>query len=603
MRRITETLIAATLMVALLLALAAIWFPLLPNEVGKVAADNSFWLPTLLAGYYWYLHNGLFATPWFSPFQCAGIPFNADPQIGYLSLPQIFTFFTDPISAIRTTWIIYAAAGFWGAWLLARRAFQLSLPASLLAASLFMLNTLFSTRLAVAHLSFAPFMLLPAFCATLLPSPVSPPSPRRALLVRACLAGLLLAMIIQGGMAVVLPQLYLAVIAVLLLHATQFGWRKQVFVTFAAGTAIGLALCAEKLVAAASLFGNFPRDLYPLPGIPGAFAMTIYVALRSLFWPISNNLGHFVGNSKLIQEPHEFAYGVGLAPPLLLLTVLVLALRKGGWRACMPNRKLPAAALAIVLLIPLALNFYTPDWNAFLKSLPILGSSSVLVRWFLVLMLPAILGAALAADSLARFSSARANAIAAGGILLTLAGLVAADHTPFGSNGEGVFDPDPIEQAWTRAHDTGHVPPITDVVELFDTSHHIQMTLERQNALTMGYSTLSCYDPLFGYRLEKLPYGKIRLAHAMSVRDGLVNFKNPACYVYPGANECKPGDEFTEAQAGEAQKFLNYEPWGFKKPFIAHVAGWLGLLTLLAVFGTLIWSTKAYFTRQERKKA
>ncbi len=603
MRRYTESLIAAGLMVALLLALAAIWFPLLPNEVGKVAADNSFWMPTLLAGYYWYLHNGLFATPWFSPFQCAGIPFHADPQIGYWSLPQIFTFLTDPVSAIRATWIVYAAAGFWGTWVLARRAFALSPQASLLAASLVMLNTLFSTRLAVGHLSFAPFMLLPAFCAALLPAPAAPPSPRRAVLLRACLAGLLLAIIIQGGMAVVLPQLYLAVVAVLFLHATQFGWRRQVFGTIAAGTLLGLALCAEKLVAAASLFGNFPRDLYPLPGIPGPFALTIYVALRSLFWPFSTDLGHFVGNSKLIQEPHEFAYGVGLAPLLLLLTVFVLAVRKGGWRACLPNRPLPALSLAIALLVPLALNFYTPGWNAFLKSLPILGSSSVLVRWFVVLMLPAILGAALAADSLARFNTMRANAIAVGGILLTLAGLAAADHSAFGSNGEGVFDPDPIEQAWTEAHTTGQVPPVTDVVELFDTSHHIQMTLERQNALVHGYSTLSCYDPLFGYRLEKLPYGKIRLAHAMSVSEGLVNFKNPACYVYPGANQCKPGDEFTEPQAGEAQKFLNYEPYAFKKPFIAHAAGWLSLATLLAVLGTLVWSTKAYFTEKERKKS
>jgi hypothetical protein len=603
MRRYTEPLIAAGLMVALLLALAAIWFPLLPNEVGKVGADYAFWMPTLLAGYYWFLHNGLFATPWFSPFQCAGIPFHADPQIGYWSLPQIFTFFTDPISAIRAAWIVYAAAGFWGAWLLARRAFARSLPASLLAATLFMLNTFFSTRMAVAHLGFAPFMLLPAFCAALLPPPASPPPSRRAQALRACIAGLILTMIIQGGMAVVLPQLYLGVIAVLLLHAAQFGWRKQAALTLAAGTAIGLALSAEKLVAAASLFGNFPRDLYPLPGIPGPFANTIYVALRSLFWPISNDLGHFVGNSKLIQEPHEFAYGVGLAPPVLLLTVLALAVRKGGWRACLPTRPWPAAALAIVLLIPLALNFYIPGWNAFLKSLPILGSSSVLVRWFLVLMLPAILGAALAADSLARNSQTRAIAIAAGGIVLTLAGLAAADHSAFGSNGEGVFDPDPIEQAWTQAHTTGQVPPVTDVVELFDTSHRIQMTLERQNALVHGYSTLSCYDPLFGYRLEKLPYGKIRLAHAMSVSDGLVNFKNPACYVYPGANQCKPGDEYTEAQASEAQKFLDYQPYAFKKPLIAHAAGWLSLATLLAILGTLVWSTKAYFTGQERKKS
>ena len=592
MNRYRETLLAAGLMLALLAVMAAIWFPLLPNEIGKVAADDSFWLATLLAGYYWYLHNGLLAVPWFSPFQCAGIPFHADPQIGYWSLPQVFTFVTNPVSAIRATWIVYAAAGFWGAWRLARAPFQLSLPASLFAASLFLLNTFFSTRMAVGHLGFAPFMLLPALCATVLRVPGSPAAARTALALRACLAGLFLALIIEGGMAVMLPQLYLAIIAVLLLHAVRFGWQKNAIAVLAGGTLIGLCLTAEKLVAAVSLFGNFPRDLYPLPGIPGPFAAAIYVALRSLFWPISNDLRGWVGNAKLIQEAHEFAYGVGLAPPLLLLTVLALALRRGGWRACVPRRAAPAAALAIVLVIPLALNFYTPGWNAFLKSLPVLGSSSVLVRWFIVFMLPAILGAALAADSLARANLQRATAIAAGGIALTLAGLALADHTQFGSNGSGVFDPDPIVQAWQRAHDTGAVPPITDVVQLFDSNHQIQMTLDRQNGLTQGYSTLSCYDPLFGYRLEKLPYGKIRLAHAMSIMDGVVNFKNPACYVYAGANQCRPGDQFTAAQAGEAQKFLNYEPYNYETPFVAQAAGWLGWLTLLAVAGTLAWSVR-----------
>ena len=591
MRRHSETLIAAGLMLALLAVMATIWFPLLPNELGRATADYGFWLPNLLAGYFWYLQNGILSLPWFSPAECAGIPFQADPQIGYLSLPQFLSFVTDPLSAARAAWIIYGAAGFWGAWRLARRDFALSLPAALLAAALFLLNGFFSTRMAVGHLTFAPFMLLPAFCATLLQPPSSPPAPGAAFILRACLCGLLLAITIQAGMAVVLPQFYLAVLATLLLHATRFAWQPKSALILAAGTAIGLALCAGKLAAGAALLANFPRELYPLPGLPGPFAV-IYVALRSLFWPVSNELRDWIVNSRLIQEQHEFAYGVGLAPPLLLLAACAMAWRRQGWRGLMPARSAPAAALAIVLLMPLALNLYAPGWNALLKSLPILGASSNLLRWFMVFVLPAILGAAMAADAIAQASTARAWAILGASIALTIAGLALMDKSAMGSNGQGIYDPDDIVQAWQRAHDTGAPPPVTQIVELFGPGHQILMSPERQNGLAHGYSTASCYDPLLGYRLEKLPYGKLRLARAMSDMDGVLNIKNPACYVYPQANQCRPGDQFTVAQAGDAEKFLNYERFSYLQPLSATLADWLSLLTFLAlpcVVGAAWW--------------
>ena len=165
MKRHREALIAFGLMLALLYALVLIWFPFLPNEAGRVSVDFSLWLPDMLAGYFWYLKNGLFAVPWFSPAECAGIPFHADPQVAWFSVPQFLTFVMPPLAAAKTTFLLFAAAGFWGAWHLARRVFALSPPASLFAAALFMLNGFFSVRMVVGHLTYAPFMLLPAFAA------------------------------------------------------------------------------------------------------------------------------------------------------------------------------------------------------------------------------------------------------------------------------------------------------------------------------------------------------------------------------------------------------------------------------------------------------
>jgi hypothetical protein len=78
----------------------------------------------------------------------------------------------------------------------------------------------------------------------------------------------------------------------------------------------------------------------------------------------------------------------------------------------------------------------------------------------------------------------------------------------------------------------------------------------------------------------------------MSDMDGVLNIKNPACYVYPQANQCRPGDQFTVAQAGDAEKFLNYERFSYLQPLSATLADWLSLLTFLAlpcVVGAAWW--------------
>jgi hypothetical protein len=593
MPRLREWLIAGGVMLALLCFLGAVWLPYIPNELGHAAADYSFWLPNLLAGYFWYLHNGLFALPWFTPAECAGAPFQADPQIGYFSIPQWLSFITDPLSAVRISLFVYAAAGFAGAWVLARRCFAASLPAAVLAAGLFVLNGFFSARMAAGHLAFAPFMVLPAFCAGVLPG--WPKPTRRAgqtrqagLLLRSLVCGLLLAVMIQGGMVVLLPIFFLSVAAILLLHAALFGFVAETAMVLAAGMAVGLALCAGKLAASAALLSHFPRQNYPLPGLPGVFG-TLYVAARSLFWPFSTDMESWIENSRLIQDPHEFAYGVGLAPPLLMLAAGVLAWRRAGWRALAPRRRGWALALALVLAIPLALNVYAPWWTALLKTLPVLSSSSNLLRWFAVLMLPAILGAALALDRLARGVEARGWALAAAALLVTLGGVAGGDRSAFGSGGMGVYDPTDITTAWQRAHDTGAGPPVRAVVQLFNPQHQALMIPDRQNGMAHGYSTLSCYDPLFGYRLENMPFGKIRIGLAMIENGGVLNFKNPACYVFPGANHCTPGDQFTVTQADALARFLDYRGYDFAKPLVARVADWVSLLALLSVPVGLGW--------------
>jgi hypothetical protein len=170
--------------------------------------------------------------------------------------------------------------------------------------------------------------------------------------------------------------------------------------------------------------------------------------------------------------------------------------------------------------------------------------------------------------------------------------MVVADHTAYGPppGGSAFYNPEALTAAWHRAHDSGSPPTIAAVTKMVDEHHQLLMAPERQNAFTEGFSALFCYSPMFGYRMERFPFGHQTLGMALTERNGLLNFKNPACYVFPGANQCAPGDQFTAAQADNLSRFLAYAPLAFAKPAYAVAADWLGLLSLLSFPALLAWS-------------
>ena len=67
--------------------------PYLPNAEGHWAPDYYLHFPNLLVGLAWERANGLFVAPWFNPSQCGGVPYFADPNVAYYSLPQALRFF------------------------------------------------------------------------------------------------------------------------------------------------------------------------------------------------------------------------------------------------------------------------------------------------------------------------------------------------------------------------------------------------------------------------------------------------------------------------------------------------------------------------------
>jgi hypothetical protein len=126
-----EGLLVVGGMVPLLCAFAVLYLPLLPNAEGALPSDFALWLPDLLVGDYWFANNGPWSLPWFSPAECAGVAFFADPQVPYLSFTQALTLFVSPMAAVQATILAAAGAGFLGTYALARAAFHASPAAAL----------------------------------------------------------------------------------------------------------------------------------------------------------------------------------------------------------------------------------------------------------------------------------------------------------------------------------------------------------------------------------------------------------------------------------------------------------------------------------------
>jgi hypothetical protein len=409
----------------------------------------------------------------------------------------------------------------------------------------------------------------------------------------------------QSGMVHGIPPVLIAAAAVILIHALCFGWQWQEWLLLGSAGLLSLLLCAGKLAAELALLSNFPRDLYPLPGVPGLLN-EIRVVVQALFVAPPPDASRLVTNSPWSFDRHEWEVGVSLGPPLLVATALLLSRivikSKGGtmvltyvvWRHgfAFPSRfrVLIVAAISILLAVPLLLNWYEPAWNGLLKSLPFLGNSSSLLRFFSSYIPIAIVVACLAFDRLLpREPRSLSLSLAALALGVMVAQNVATDRDYYTNQSYRVG---PIDAEHARVRATGRVPMIEKVGD------RVNQALAPNDAMIEGISQRACYQPLFGYRLERFPAEPLQVGPVISlVGDRFINMKNPACYLFAAENGCRPGDHFRIDRVKDAVEFLIYRPFAFEQPHWQIVATWLSLWSAIAVVAALLISASLYLMR------
>ena len=98
-----------------------------------------------------------------------------------------------------------------------------------------------------------------------------------------------------------------------------------------------------------------------------------------------------------------------------------------------------------------------------------------------------------------------------------------------------------------------------------------------------------CYNPIFGYRLEQFRSNGLTPGLVGVPSDGRLNFKNPACYLYPDDNACRVGERFRTDQADVLARLVDYRPIPFRRSAMQTVADWTTALALvgLGLFGVV----------------
>ena len=567
---------------------AWIFLPLLPTSKGLMASDWSLGLTSILAGDYWFNNNGLLSIPYFSPFKCGGYPYY--PTNSYYTIVQFLSFVIDPLWSIRIAFLLFAGVGCYGMYFLLRKSYLLRQEAAVLGSALFMFNGFYAYRCIMGHYfqveMFAPLL------AWLLLERVDKVS---RLIGRSLICSALLAYMVYASALQILPAILLSILILMLIHSICYGWRVVPYLLYGVSGLFAIGLSASKLVAMTSLLEQFPRNDYLLPGVE-RFGDLLMLVFQSVFFSPPSDAHQHLSNAQWFMERHEWEYGVSPIPFIILIAWLVFVPFKKVakiFRDISPARRWGIPLVIVLAFMPILINWYSPTMNAFLKSLPYFGTSSNLIRWFIVFIpLTILLGVFLYNQLLNNFNFKSKNRWRLTFVALTflVAWNVSSDKGFY--KAQATYDVAPVLEAWKENKATGAIPPIKEII--------LQNTLIGKgpnDAMVKGASAIACYEPTMGYRLEKFPVAPLRVGPVF--QDGSdINIKNPACYSYPAANNCKPGDHFLPSQRKDAELFVAYKPFNYQLSSQQLLANHITKASIaIALCIVLFLSLTAFFNR------
>lgn len=548
------------------------FFPL-PN--GHMGHDYSLFLPMYIDNYFWFINNGLFSPPWFSPAFCGGQVNFADPQSVYYSLPQVLIFAgMDIIKAVYASVLIFASIGFTGMYLLTKQHFKFTTLVALVCSAIFMFNGFFIYRMIVGHITFQGFMLIPLISYLLItPAKLTR---RSSIWVSTIIASTLFAYWYLSGMAILIIPCLVSIVAILLIAmmVNRHIDTVDTFKNFIFAGLIALLLSASKLIGSIALIKNFPRTQYSLPGFDSVLTVS-KVIFNSLFYSSHYSAEIAVPlwkNNTLARPPHELAFGVTMLPVIIITISLgVYLLNK--------SKKIPSiqnvnryyfGALLLIISIPFMLIYYNPTWTAFLKTIPIISATTSPQRWIMIYIFIIIILTGLISNTTPKLHKIF-FIICMLGIPLLLSLEKKEDYET------QAYNPTQLRYEFNDFIKNNRLPKIENNISV-DTSQW------ETALLTRGDAGLNSRNPTYGYFLENLSLDNLRIGPVLNqLNSTLLNIRNPACILYPAENSCKLWDNFKVDQIALAEQFTNYKPFIFERSRIQYMADAISSVSALLI--------------------
>ena len=564
-----------------------IFLQFFPNSKGLVGHDYQQFIPNFIFGKIWFKNNFL-SVPWFSPSFCCGIPFFADPQTMYYSIPQIIYIIFDPIFALKTFFFTLSGFAYVGMYLLINKNFKLNSYTALLCASLFLFNGFFVYRAIAGHAAYLSYIFVPLYCFFLIKS-----LENKLNKIYLVLSAIVFANFFHSGSGPIILIIFTSILTILLLYAHLENSIK-IFLNFILSLLLGTLISLAKITSSLFFLNNFPRQ-YTATEFDSLFSFIKVFFMSFFFKPNQKDFNESI-TSMFPFGLHEMEYSVSIIP--IILICFIFLIDKKYFKFNYYNIRF-IFLIVVVFFIPILLNVNFLNQFQIISKIPVLSSTWVQFRWMAIYILPIIIISGLLVENFKikhQYKKYLAIVLVA---LLLIQNLIKDNSWHFEDQKYNIKN----AMSFSSKIDKGLDPEIIGPAILMDKSGNPKKIDNKNDMFFFSYSPLLCYQAIFGYGLEKLNTKQIRFnskqilqdesfiyySNKLSEKDNHFMFFNPSCFLFPKENQCLPGDTFKLSEKKQLINFTNYKKFDFKKNKIQVFSNYISIFSLIISFLYLLY--------------
>ena len=252
--------------------------------------------------------------------------------------------------------------------------------------------------------------------------------------------------------------------------------------------------------------------------------------------------------------------------------------------------------LFLIFLIPIFLNINFLNQFELFEKIPVLKSNWVRFRWMSIYIIPIIIISGFIIQNL-NFNISQKKKLAITMIFILLIQNFIKDKSWYFNDLK--YDTKNVME-FTAKLTSDKITEIKGPAILMDEFGSPKHVDNKNDMFFFSYSPLTCYQPIFGYGLEKLNAEKIvfnfkrnlennsyfLFSNKLDTNNGDFTFFNPSCFLFPKENNCLPGDTFKISEKEKLIKFTNYDKFKFEQNILQKISNFV---SIFAFVGCLLY--------------